>query len=203
VLLDKSFELLTISLGGLSQMVDIHCHILPGIDDGAKTVEDSIIMARHAEKEGIHTIIATPHLNSQYNNRKDLILERVESLNQSLQESRVNVRILAGQEPRIYGELIEDFERNEIQTLNNSQYLFIEFPSNHVPRYTEKLLFDIQMKGLTPIIVHPERNLELMEQPEILYRLVDKGALTQVTASSLCGYFGKKNQKFFQSISRS
>ncbi|NHC42860.1 tyrosine protein phosphatase [Bacillus sp. MM2020_1] len=177
-------------------MIDIHCHILPGIDDGAKTVEDSLTMAGEAAKEGIHKIIATPHLNNQYDNRKESILAKVAELNQALKESNIDVTILPGQEPRIYGEILSDIEKGDIQTLNNSQYLFIEFPSNHVPRYTEKLLFDLQVKGLTPIIVHPERNSELIERPEVLYRLVEKGALTQVTASSLCGYFGKKIKAF-------
>ncbi len=177
-------------------MVDIHCHILPCIDDGAKSIEDSLLMAREAASEGIHTIIATPHLNSQYDNRKQLILTKVGELNQALKDAKIDVKILPGQEPRIYGEIIEDIEKDEIQTLNDSQYIFIEFPSNHVPRYTEKLLFDLQIKGLTPIIVHPERNSELIERPEVLYRLVEKGALTQVTASSLCGYFGKKIKNF-------
>jgi protein-tyrosine phosphatase len=177
-------------------MIDIHCHILPGVDDGAKSIEDSLLMAGEAAIEGIHTIIATPHLNSQYNNRKELILTKVGELNQALKDAKIDVTILPGQEPRIYGEILEDFEKDDIQTLNDSQYIFIEFPSNHVPRYTEKLLFDLQVKGLTPIIVHPERNSELIERPEILFRLVEKGALTQVTAASLCGYFGKKIKSF-------
>ncbi|MFJ7729666.1 tyrosine-protein phosphatase [Neobacillus sp. NPDC097160] len=177
-------------------MIDIHCHILPGIDDGAKNMEDSLTMAREAVKEGIYTIIATPHLNNQYDNRRESILAMVDILNQSLQEANINMKILPGQEPRIFGEILADLENGDIQTLNDSQYLFIEFPSSHVPRYTEKLLFDIQVKGLTPIIVHPERNAELMERPEVLYNLVEKGALTQVTASSLCGYFGKKIKNF-------
>jgi len=177
-------------------MIDIHCHILPGVDDGAKNVEDSITMAKEAAKEGIHTIVATPHLNNQYDNRKVEIREKVEELNLNLQAANINVKILPGQEPRIFGEILADFEKGDIQTLNDSQYLFIEFPSSHVPRYTEKLLFDLQVKGLTPIIVHPERNAELIERPDVLYNLVEKGALTQVTASSLCGYFGKKIKNF-------
>ncbi|MFD0826433.1 tyrosine-protein phosphatase [Neobacillus sp. M.A.Huq-85] len=181
-------------------MIDIHCHILPGIDDGAKSFEDSIAMAKQAAKEGIHTIIATPHLNSKYDNRKPQILDQVEKLNHVLQEHGVGVKILPGQEPRIYGEILEDYQQNQIQTLNGSSYLFIEFPSNHVPRYTERLLYDLQVKGLTPIIVHPERNSELMERPELLYQFVEKGALTQVTASSVAGYFGKKIKEFSNQI---
>jgi protein-tyrosine phosphatase len=181
-------------------MIDIHCHILPGIDDGAKDLNDSLQMAKQAVSEGIRTIIATPHLNNHYDNRKQIILEKVAEFNQALKVQNVNLEVLAGQEPRIYGELLEDLEHGDIQTLNGSNYLFIEFPSNHVPRYTERLLFDLQLKGLTPIIVHPERNSELMERPEKLFQLVEKGALTQVTASSLCGYFGKKIKKFSEEL---
>lgn len=181
-------------------MIDIHCHILPGIDDGAKDLNDSLRMAKQAYSEGVHTIIATPHLNNQYDNRKSLIEAKVKELNNVLQEEKIDVNILVGQEPRIYGEIINDFDKNEIQTLNNSQYIFIEFPSSQVPRYTEQLLYDLQVKGLAPIIVHPERNSELMERPEKLYQLVEKGALTQVTASSLCGYFGKKIKTFSEQL---
>ena len=177
-------------------MIDIHCHILPGLDDGAKDLNDSLIMAKEAVKEGIHTIIATPHLNSSYDNRKPVIIEKVEELNKCLHDTNIDLKILPGQEPRIYGEILEDFARNDIQTLNDRQYIFIEFPSSHVPRYAEQLLFDIQVKGLIPVIVHPERNSELIEHPDTLYRFVQKGALTQVTASSLCGYFGKKIKNF-------
>jgi protein-tyrosine phosphatase len=180
----------------VGEMIDIHCHILPGIDDGAKTMEDSLMMAKEAAKEGICTIIATPHFNSQYDNRKTVIIEKVKELNQALRQANIDVTVLPGQEPRIYGEILEDYDNDVIQTLNDTPYLFIELPSSHVPRYTEKLLFDIQVKGLIPIIVHPERNSELIERPEMLFRFVEKGALTQVTASSLCGYFGKKIKNF-------
>lgn len=181
-------------------MIDIHCHILPGVDDGAKTIEDSITMAKQAAKEGIDTIIATPHLNQHYDNRKQAILEKVDFLNLQLETENINVKILPGQEPRIYGEIIAEYDKGDIQTLNGTNFMFIEFPSNHVPRYAEQLLFDIQLKRLTPVIVHPERNAELMAHPDVLYNFVQKGALTQVTASSLCGYFGKKIKNFSQQL---
>lgn len=179
-------------------MIDIHSHILPGIDDGAGNLQDSIDMARLAVQEGIHTIIATPHHhNGKYENPKQLILNKVEELNAALQRESIPLQMLPGQEPRIYGEILEDYQQGEILTLNQTgQFLFVELPSNHVPRYTEKLLFDLQMNGLTPIIVHPERNQELIEQPDLLYHLVKKGALTQVTASSIAGFFGKNIKKF-------
>ncbi|WNF22669.1 CpsB/CapC family capsule biosynthesis tyrosine phosphatase [Mesobacillus jeotgali] len=183
-------------------MIDIHCHILPGIDDGSSCINDSIEMARKAVNEGIHTIIATPHhKNSKYDNNRDSIIERVLDLNGKLQDERIPLAILPGQEVRIYGEIVEDLEKGEILPLNHSQYLFIELPSGHVPRYTEKLVFELQLKGIIPIIVHPERNQEIIERPDVFYNLVKKGALSQVTASSLSGYFGKRIKNFsFQLI---
>ncbi len=178
-------------------MIDIHCHILPSIDDGAKDINDSIEMAREAVKEGIHTIIATPHhRNGKYENRKLEIIEEVKKLNAILVKEDISLTILPGQETRIFGEYLENEEFVHILPLNHTQYVFIELPSSHVPRYTEKLLFDIQLKGLTPIIVHPERNQEMISHPDTLYNLVKKGALTQVTASSVAGYFGKKIKNF-------
>jgi protein-tyrosine phosphatase len=183
-------------------MIDIHCHILPDVDDGAKTMEDSIEMAKAAVADGITTIIATPHhQNGRYINDKSRIIERVQTLNEVLTKQNIPLTILPGQEPRIYGELVQDYEKGEVLTLNNgNKYVMVEFPSSQVPRYAEQLLFDIQLQGLHPIIVHPERNAQIMEQPDVLYNLVKKGALTQVTASSLTGHFGKKIQKFSQQL---
>lgn len=179
-------------------MIDIHCHILPGVDDGASHYTDSLLMAKQAVSEGIHTIIATPHhKNGHYVNTKVEIIARVKELNEYLQSEQVDLEILPGQENRIYGEIIEDYQAGEILTLGNaSHYVFIELPTNHVPRYTDQLCYDIQMKGLIPVIVHPERNTELIEHPNKLYHLVKNGAASQVTTGSLTGYFGKKIQKF-------
>lgn len=179
-------------------MIDIHSHILPGIDDGAEFLTDSLEMAQAAVKEGIRTIVATPHhQNGRYLNPKSEIIKKVDQLNGVLQEARIDLHVLPGQESRIYGEILEDYEHGEILTVGNqSNYLFLELPSQHVPHYTERLLFDLQMKGLNPIIVHPERNVELIEQPDKLYSLVKNGVATQITASSVAGRFGKKIQGF-------
>ncbi|MED4054184.1 tyrosine protein phosphatase [Niallia taxi] len=178
-------------------MIDIHCHILPGVDDGPKTKEESILMAREAVNQGIETIIATPHhRNNTYVNSKKAILRVVDEFNTILQNEQIPLTILPGQETRIFGEILEDYNKEEILTLNNSNYLFLEFPSSSVPRYAERLLYEIQLEGLNPIIVHPERNKEILDNPNILYNLVKNGALTQVTAASLAGFFGKSIKKF-------
>jgi protein-tyrosine phosphatase len=174
-------------------MIDIHCHILPGIDDGAKSLSDSILMAKKAAEQGIHTIVASPHhKNGRYENPQQFIIDRVKDLNEAIRLEKIDLEIIPGQEVRIHGEMLQGFEMGEILPVNHSSYVLVEFPSNHVPRYAEKLFYDIQMKGLVPVIVHPERNQEIIERPEILYTLVKKGAITQVTAASVCGDFGKK-----------
>ncbi|CAM4162087.1 tyrosine-protein phosphatase [Lederbergia lenta] len=179
-------------------MVDIQCHILPEVDDGAGSFTESLLMARQAEKEGVRTIIATPHhKNGKYNNLKANIIEKTAELNDYLKAENVHMEILPGQETRIYSDILADYEAGEIMTLANiSTYLLIELPSDHLPHYLHQLCFDIQMKGLTPVVVHPERNSEIMEQPDKLYRLVKNGVATLITAASFTGYHGKKAQRF-------
>ncbi|KIO68272.1 Manganese-dependent protein-tyrosine phosphatase [Caldibacillus thermoamylovorans] len=183
-------------------MIDIHCHILPGLDDGAQNLNDSLDMARAAVSNGIHKVVATPHhKTSRYNNPKSAIVEKVNELNELLQENQVPLEVLLGQGVRVFGDFVEDFKNEQILTVNLQNYVLVELPSNHVPSYTEQLFYDIQMNGLTPIIVHPERNSQIVEQPDKLYNLIEKGALSQVTASSVTGELGKKIQRFtFQLI---
>lgn len=178
-------------------MIDLHCHILPGVDDGASHETESLAMLQAAIEEGITTIVATPHHNRQYTNEKQTILTKVEELRQLIQANHLSIEVVPGQEVRLYGELLEDYENNKLVTVaDNSRYMLIEFPSSHVPRYAERKLFDMELQGLKPLIVHPERNAEIIQNPDRLYQLVQKGALTQVTASSITGHFGKKIQKF-------
>lgn len=178
-------------------MIDIHCHILPAVDDGPVNVDESILMAREAVKEGIKTIVATPHhKNNTYINTKEQVLESVALLNQTLKKEEIPLNILPGQESRIFGEILEDYKNGDVLTINNTRYLFVEFPSSTVPRYADRLFFELQNEGIIPIIVHPERNKDLIENPIKLYQLVKNGALTQVTAASITGFFGKKIKKF-------
>ncbi|WP_205600777.1 CpsB/CapC family capsule biosynthesis tyrosine phosphatase [Gracilibacillus sp. YIM 98692] len=179
-------------------MIDIHCHILPNVDDGAKHMEGSVQMAKFAVSQGITTIVATPHhLNGRYENYKIDIIENVKALNQRLHEENLPITILPGQETRINGEMTTDLENGHLLPLNEtSGYLFVELPSNHVPRYTKRLLHDLKLAGVKPIIVHPERNKEIIENPDLLYDIVLEGTLTQVTAASVTGQFGKKVKKF-------
>ncbi|WP_173918690.1 tyrosine-protein phosphatase [Halobacillus sp. Marseille-Q1614] len=178
-------------------MIDIHSHILPGVDDGAQTMEESIQMAQEAVEEGITTILATPHhQNGHYNNYKNDILIQVNELNRQLREKNIPLTVLPGQETRIYGEFVEGLQNNEILPLNETtDYVFIEFPFDTVPKYASNLLFNLQVEGYKPVIVHPERNKRIQENPNVLYSLIKNGAFAQLTAASLTGKFGGTAKK--------
>ncbi|ELK47519.1 CpsB/CapC family capsule biosynthesis tyrosine phosphatase [Halobacillus sp. BAB-2008] len=178
-------------------MIDIHSHILPGVDDGAQTIEESLLMGKAAVEDGIHTIVATPHhKNGSYENYKNDITIQVAELKRQFDSHGIDLEILPGQENRIHGEFIDGINNDEILALNHTRYVFVEFPSSQVPRYASQMLFDIQVEGFVPVIVHPERNKRILEDPDLLYNFVEKGAFAQVTAASLCGFFGKKIKKF-------
>lgn len=183
-------------------MIDIHCHILPGVDDGARTLTESVMMAKEAVSQGITKIVATPHHNNgSFQNLGPDIIGAVDYLNGQMQQENIPVEILAGQETRVYGDMLEDLENGQVIPLNKtSNYVFVELPPHQVPKYTTQLLFDMQIAGYKPVIVHPERNHELIDNPDKLYRIVKNGALTQITAASMLGHIGKKSQRFANQI---
>ncbi|MGM8213839.1 tyrosine-protein phosphatase [Virgibacillus sp. W0430] len=178
-------------------MIDIHCHILPGVDDGARTELDSLAMAKAAVEQGIHTVVATPHhKNGRYENERSKVQKHLTFLRALLKKENIPLTVFGGHELRINGDVFEDMDKGEIYSVNDSKYVLIEFPSSTVPHYAKQMLFDIQVAGLTPVIVHPERNKELLDEPMKLYNFVRNGALTQVTAASVLGKFGKHAQQF-------
>src|SRR5699024_10104401 len=145
-------------------MIDIHSHILPGVDDGAQTERDSVAMARQAVVEGIETIIATPHNhNGQFDTTREMILTGVERLNTLLKHEGIPLTVLPGQENRINGDLLTELQNGELVPLNETKYLFVEFPSGSVPRYAKQMFFDIQLAGYIPVIVHMVRYREIFE----------------------------------------
>lgn len=163
---------------------------------------ESIDMAKRAVEEGITHLFATPHHgNGRFENTKTDILKHVTELNKRLTQENIPLTVLPGQELRIHRELFHALERDEILTLHNrGKYVLLELPSNEVPTYTKSLIYELLLKGITPIIVHPERNRELITHQNLLYELVTEGALTQLTAGSIIGQFGKKIQSFSEKI---
>lgn len=173
-------------------MVDIHCHLLPAVDDGPETVEQAIKMAKHAVEEGVTAIIVTPHaFHSQFDTKQLNVRNAVVNLQRILRQENIDLELYVGQEIRIFGDLVASLEHGDALSLAESRYVLIEFPTDLIPSYAEQLFFNLQLEGYTPIIAHPERNKEFARNPQRLMDFISSGALSQVTTSSLTGGFGQ------------
>ena len=174
-------------------MIDLHCHILPGIDDGSGSLEESLSMARLAMEDGIHTIVATPHtLDGIYINPVREIISRVTTLQNALSENNINLRLCVGADVHLCPHMMEKVKNGDAGTINNAgKYILLEFPSQTIPPAVKDEIFTMKLNGITPIITHPERNLIIQRDMNILYELVRMGALCQVTAMSITGDFGE------------
>lgn len=178
-------------------MIDLHSHILPGVDDGAQTLEDSLELARKAISQGITHLMCTPHHNNgKYNNPADKIIREVANLQGELDKRGLDLTLLEGQEVRLTEFLLTAIQRDEIlfTDLDNT-YLLIEFPTNEVPIYAEQVFYQLLNRGQVPVIVHPERNAVFREEPNRLVSFLEMGTLTQLTAPSIVGIFGSDIQQ--------
>ncbi len=171
------------------EMIDIHCHILPGVDDGAADLSESVKMAKIAHADGISKIIATPHINEPSITRQSLII-RHEMLTQRLEEKMIPVDILLGGEVSFY----LDSSQFNLHTLNGTKYILIEFPAGHLLQRAGEILFHLILKGFYPIIAHPERNAAILKNPDMLFNLLNMQVLVQITAGSLTGMFGQDSK---------
>lgn len=180
-------------------MIDLHCHILPGLDDGPANYEQALAMARLAAADQISTIVATPHLSySALPFLHERRQERLAILNRQLVEQAIPVTVVSGAEvaaglpPAQLGEY----------TLNKSNYLLLEFPHTHLPLETRKILFTLQSNGYRVIIAHPERNPSVLKNPASLLDLLSEGIYVQITAASLSGDFGWSVQRCTKNLLR-
>lgn len=173
-------------------MIDIHCHILPGVDDGSRSLDESIQMARRAVDDGIREIVATPHsMDGVYLNPVEEILSAVVSLQKTLSRHQIDLILHPGSDLHLCTRMAERVVGREILTVNDGgKYILLELPSQMIPTGVKNEIFSLKVSGITPIITHPERNAVVQRDPGILYELVEMGALTQVTAMSVTGDFG-------------
>jgi protein-tyrosine phosphatase len=195
-------------------MIDLHAHILHNLDDGPGTLEESLAMCQIAFKDGVRTIVATPHtLNGIYESDWPTILSRVKELNEALQESAMQhgerkigqsssegselripnseLIILPGADVHFSPEIVQLCEKGIAGTINDKgKYMMVEFPHREIPLKAEDLFFRMLTKGITPIISHPERNIEIAHRPQRYYQMIRTGCLGQVTAMSLTNGFG-------------
>lgn len=178
-------------------MIDLHAHILPGLDDGAPDMNEAVEMCRLAESDGITAIVATPHSgNGVYVNGRDRILAAVATLNSRLGEEGINIRILPGADVHINHDMAGMMVAGNAMTVNDAgRYLMVELPHQIIPPNLGDWIFALKLKGITPIITHPERNLAIRKNMEEFRKWVELGALVQITAMSVTGQFGNSAQR--------
>lgn len=166
-------------------MIDIHCHILPAIDDGPTDLDAAVAMARLAVADGITTIVATPHLNNQIYDQRE-IGDRLAVLAEAVQREGLTLQLFAGADvsAMLPPPALRPF------TLSRSRYLLVEFPHAYLPGNAREILYDFVAHGFWPIITHPERNGSVVRNPELLLDLLGDTIFVQLTAGSLTGDFG-------------
>ncbi len=188
-------------------LIDIHSHILPGIDDGSRSMSMSIEMAKQAVQIGITHMICTPHIHPGYFDNDDSSIKPVFSdLQQALIREKVPLTLTYGAEVRVSEQIPEWISNNEIPFLgrfNSKKVLLLEMPHSHVPVGIEMLIKWLLSKNVLPVIAHPERNRELLAEPWKLDHLRRTNAIFQLTAGSVTGRFGEKVQAFSRSLVRS
>lgn len=184
-------------------LVDLHSHILPGVDDGSPDIAHSLILAQAAVDDGITHMLLTPHhMDGNYINHKIDVIRKTKEFQDALDKENIPLKVFPGQEVHISDKLIAAIDNDDILFADEgNHYLMLELPHTHVPEYFLKnVLPELQNRDIVPVIVHPERNQEIQRTPELLYEMVESGCLTQLTASSYLDVFGERVTEFTQQI---
>jgi protein-tyrosine phosphatase len=177
-------------------VIDLHSHILPGLDDGSRTVEDARALARRAAEDGVTAIAATPHVRSDYPTQPDEMERGVLRLREDFVEQGIQVEVLHGGEIDLgtLGSLGDD-DLRRFSLARSERYLLLEFPYSGWPPGLEGTVYGLGLRGFTAILAHPERNRMVQVDPARLGESVRLGALVQVTAASVDGRIGRSSQK--------
>lgn len=181
--------------------VDTHCHLLPGVDDGAGTWEDALSMARAAVADGIVTTIVTPHqLGTNRQLDGPTIRAKTAHLQEYLNQNEVSLRVLPGAEVRVEPDLIDQIREGQVLTLaDRGRYVLLELPHEiYLP--LDEMLLNLRRAGMIGILAHAERNQGILTHPKVIGPLLEVGCLLQVTASSLIGSFGPDVQKLAERL---
>ena len=187
-------------------MIDLHNHLLPGIDDGSPDIETSIALARIALADGITHMVCTPHIHpGRYENTKRTIALALVKFRQALKAANLNLQVRAAAEVRIGPEIMTGIEENTLPFLGHWQgkpVLLLELPHGEIPLGSDRLTAWLLRQGVQPMIAHPERNKAAMKTPNKLKPFIEQGCLFQVTAGSMAGHFGEHAQKLATQLLR-
>lgn len=180
-------------------MIDLHSHILPGVDDGAATLEDSLDIARMAVDDGIEVMACTPHfMPGMYDNTSEDILRRIDHLNDVLGSAGINLALVSGADAHIRPDFVSCLRNGQILSLHGSRYVLFEPPHATLPKRMDDLLFEISVAGYVPVLTHPERLKWIEQSYPLVEQLAQAGVWMQITSGSLTGRFGKRPQYWAQ-----
>jgi protein-tyrosine phosphatase len=173
-------------------MIDLHCHILPGLDDGASTLAASLQMASALVEDGVKVVACTPHiLPGLYKNSGPHIRQAVADLQQRINEKGIPLRLVTGADNHVTPDFVEQLKRGELLSLADSRYVLVEPPHHVAPPRLRELFFELVVAGYVPVLTHPERLTWINSHYESIRQLVQAGVWLQLTAGSLAGAFGK------------
>jgi len=176
-------------------MLDLHCHILPGIDDGASDLAVSLAMARMFIDDGVEAVACTPHiLPGLYHNNGPQIRSAIDQLRLALMESDLTLELVCGSDAHITPDFVAKLKSGQILSLADSRYVLVEPPHHVLPARLEQFFFEILVAGFVPILTHPERLTWINGQYAVVQRLAEAGIWMQITAGSLTGDFGRGAQ---------
>ena len=182
-------------------MIDMHSHILPNIDDGARNIDESIAMIKEAYKAGFTNIISTSHyIEESYKAIKKEREELIKDINKKLKAENINIKVHNGAEAYITINLVDLIESEKLPTINESKYLLMELPMHSEIIYLDDIICKLKNSGIIPIIAHPERYSYVQENPKALQSLIDNGVLFQANYGSVIGYYGKSAKKTLKKL---
>ena len=177
-------------------MVDLHHHLLPGLDDGSPNLETSVAMARIAAEDGISHVVATPHANNVYTFDPAEIAKRTDALRSALAEQEIPLTIASGCDFHLSYDNMQDAIANPKKyTLNGGDYLLVELPDYGLSPHLDEAFYELGLAGMRPILTHPERNPTLQKDPKRLADWMRIGLLTQITTSSIVGQMGREAER--------
>ncbi len=184
-------------------MIDLHSHILPGVDDGARNIDETMKLLREAQDVGFKSIISTSHYMEGYYETE--IKEReilIQAINQKLSQYNINIDLYLGNEIYISENIIQLLEEKKATTMNNTSYVLFEMPLNIEPINLYDVVYEMVQYKLVPILAHPERYSFVQQDPELIYDLIDLGVLMQANYASIDRILWRKSANYSKEIIR-
>ena len=181
-------------------MTDIHSHIIFNVDDGSKSIEESLALLKKMKEAGFDNIITTPHYiaNSEYNANNDLKLTKLKSIKRAISKQKLDINIYLGNEIYINNHMLDDLKKGNAYSLNNSKYLLFEIPFHNQILNLSDIIHELKIAGYIPILAHPERYDFFQDNPKLIDELKADGLLLQCNFASILGFYNRRSKKLMK-----